>query len=965
MTAQIRPNRMEVSDRFPMVGFAIKSDAPGVEAEVVLASDINLFKPENRTMRSAANFYSSREHGLLQIPNGEGIFALPPEVLARFIGQDRLFFGLATGKVGNGGLVVDALPRDGSPYVSLRSFSGRTLRRSFGARAAPRPPVLDWAGDSARPGGEPASGTQAPVTAGTPLAPPSNGAAPPAPNYDDGFGPMPEIPAREARAFTRGLNAEENLIDFPEEAVRMGPVIEPNPEAASAPASAMVAGAEDYAKARRLARDFSDLFTWRVPPAVASAVSARGFSIQTIESAAGDLNLDFYKVDIVRFPDGWDAPRLLEYFITNINSFVDTGNTEFKPYDSSDTQRLASADKVGTAFELDIVGPDDAAVVISARQQVRWGEFYAVTTIEAPNTGSHPVSGHRQFGYYQTANGWVFYTRGADRSTAPLPGTEWIIWQGAEALWQSFQAKMVAFINGNGGEASARTPFSERFNATAVRLTYGNFGAASTSAMGLGFSAGPEAGNGPKLTVSGSGTARDRANRIGGQFADRIGQALDSGLVETTLDPLFEKLDVVRIHEQLETPAPQPLVTAQSAGWSINWDDIDPIAQPTDNGCWATTLSMLLSWRGPVSIGPEAIAQQCGKDINNGLPWGERASAAAMLGLYSVDPQCYLPEAFAGMIENYGPLYVGKMASSTNLSGHAVLVVGMYFDGANHFIRVVDPWDRPVGNPGSPGAYASTHNTGSRYIMRYEDFQAEYEMAAAGTPAYVQILYAGVPAGRTINRTTAPSGFAMALSERTDADAAQTGPGTVNLTPPPAPVARGMEVAATIAGVVLEQVISNVGDVSWTTDQFRGIKHPNDTAPASPAPFQDATAISLDWPVLSDSYIDDISAFFRIDWQHNGKSIGNVRITNIGTNDAIGWSLNVRGSIMDDNRVYDPNGCAALRITLHYYFTHVIGSDQIALCEIQIFGDGTHTKNCSWVQSSLFGVGQSRQPALA
>ncbi len=123
--------------------------------------------------------------------------------------------------------------------------------------------------------------------------------------------------------------------------------------------------------------------------------------------------------------------------------------------------------------------------------------------------------------------------------------------------------------------------------------------------------------------------------------------------------------------------------------------------------------------------------------------------------------------------------------------------------------------------------------------------------------------------------------------------------------------------------------------------------------------------ISLDWPVLSDSYIDDISAFFRIDWQHNGKSIGNVRITNIGTNDAIGWSLNVRGSIMDDNRVYDPNGCAALRITLHCYFTHVVGSDQIALCEIRIFGDGTHTKNCSWVQSSLFGVEQSRRPALA
>ena len=84
-----------------------------------------------------------------------------------------------------------------------------------------------------------------------------------------------------------------------------------------------------------------------------------------------------------------------------------------------------------------------------------------------------------------------------------------------------------------------------------------------------------------------------------------------------------------------------------------------------------------------------------------------------------------------------------------------------------------------------------------------------------------------------------------------------------------------------------------------------------------------------------------------------GRSLGNVRIKNIGTNDAIGWSLAVRGSIMDDNRVYPPNDCAALRITIHYHFTHVIGSDQIAIAEIQLFGDGTHSIDRRWVQTSL------------
>ena len=70
MSAQIRPNRMEVTDRFPMLGFAVRADEPNVNAEVVLATDISLFQQQNRAHRTAANFYSSREHGLLTVPRG-------------------------------------------------------------------------------------------------------------------------------------------------------------------------------------------------------------------------------------------------------------------------------------------------------------------------------------------------------------------------------------------------------------------------------------------------------------------------------------------------------------------------------------------------------------------------------------------------------------------------------------------------------------------------------------------------------------------------------------------------------------------------------------------------------------------------------------------------------------------------------------------------------------------------------
>jgi Papain-like cysteine protease AvrRpt2 len=409
-----------------------------------------------------------------------------------------------------------------------------------------------------------------------------------------------------------------------------------------------------------------------------------------------------------------------------------------------------------------------------------------------------------------------------------------------------------------------------------------------------------------------------------------------------------------------------------SPQWSINWDGVDLLPQPTPNSCWATTFAMLLGWRDSVCIEPQTIANRCGHDLNYVLPWGDHASTARTLGLHSAQPMCYTETGFKNLIEQHGPIVVTKAVNSSSGAGantHIVLVVGMYSDGANSFVRIYDSEDRAVGSPGSPGAYAGTQTTGSRYIMRFETFMNEYEMGARGNLGYVQIMYAGVPLGRAINRSSPPHGFAMTTPERTDADAAQTGPGTINLAPPPEPVSRGMEVVgavATIAGVAIQQITNNAGDVSWTVDQFRGIKHPNDTAPANPGAFQDARPITLNWPVLSDSYIDDISAFFRIDWQHNGKSIGNVRITNVGTNDAIGWSLAVRGTIMDDNRVHQPNGCAGLRITLHYHFTHVIGSDQIALCEIEIFGDGTSTRNCRWIQTSLLGVPENTaHPALA
>ncbi|HEY5712486.1 MAG TPA: trypsin-like peptidase domain-containing protein [Allosphingosinicella sp.] len=1173
MTAQIRPNRLEVNDRFPMLGFSIRADQRDVEAEVALATDIELFKPENRGRRTAANFYSSRETGKLAIPRGEGVFVVPPDILSRFIGGDRLYFGLASGHANNGGLQVDALPRDGSPFVSLRGLTGRTIRRSP-RRGPSRPPLFDWAGDAARPGSErpangggnggngashganggggqqsasaprseidyddgfgdlpatprPSNGGQAPVSAqalsipavramsDTPVAvtPPSvtvlgtvarmaieagilalggplgalvlslktaanalgcsvgfgpqvgaglgaggqlgcgiifapnneigvygateidigfitsisatanvtivrgginafngwsgalaisggegvvgGGAAlfDPQGNFvgvsanvgiGAGFSPVdfyvaaqrgwatrvlalaaaagnpalarplaqvtmiytPSDPAQAATALAEfsarqsawragvpdttffphnaichieatgadgrtylgtgtyvardliltaahvlrnktslrirpGRNGSSHVADFtaspadwtihphwnPDSAfsdhdlgvIRVGthkpagpdfelhylnvsqpsPIIvcgyaagsvdptrqhldgdmirelSPNmhvlrynlqteggtsgspvfyvdvyddaerqqcvqewklvgvhsdrhdgvlnqgcaltpakidwirgrglspPSAgfgAETASRAMTIGPEDVQRAQTYAPRWADLYNFQVPASVVSAIQARGMSVQRIADAHGELNLDRYEIVVDTPPPGMDGAELLKRFLHNINGFVDTDNTEFNPYGPADAAQIVSANPVGAVFNLNIIGPDNAAVVVSQAN----ASHFRVSTVNTPDTGDHPVSGHREWGHSMRDGKIILYTRGADRATGSIATS--VVFAGADHLWRSFQRKMVEYINANGGSAHAPAPFSERFHPEVVRILYG-----TAQSLGKGMAA--EDASDQLVRPVLPGDQRARAQRIGGAFGERIGQALDLGLNPSSVDPLLEKLD--------------------------------PPSAPS--------------------------------------PYGRQQAAR---------------------------------------------------------------------EPGSAGA-------------------------------------------------------------------------DVPLPPAPPPRARAMgggaDAIIEIGGIVLDRILNNEGDVSWELDQFNGIKHPNDSAPANPAPFRDAPTIRLDsWP-SSGGVLDDINAWFKIDWQYNGRSLGNVRIENVGSNDAVGWGLKVKARIINDARLYEPGQCAALRVTIHYKFERSIGSDQIGITEIKLYGDGTHEISQNWEQNSwLFGVSESK-----
>jgi hypothetical protein len=68
----------------------------------------------------------------------------------------------------------------------------------------------------------------------------------------------------------------------------------------------------------------------------------------------------------------------------------------------------------------------------------------------------------------------------------------------------------------------------------------------------------------------------------------------------------------------------------------------------------------------------------------------------------------------------------------------------------------------------------------------------------------------------------------------------------------------------------------------------------------------------------------------------------------------------VRAQIMDDNKVYAPNNCAALRLTFHYRFSRSIGSDVIAIRNVTLYGDGTWETDGDWVQASMLAAAKTQ-----
>ncbi len=351
---------------------------------------------------------------------------------------------------------------------------------------------------------------------------------------------------------------------------------------------------------------------------------------------------------------------------------------------------------------------------------------------------------------------------------------------------------------------------------------------------------------------------------------------------------------------------------------------VDVLAQPSSMVCWATVTTMMISWRDQMSMPIETALSGVGPTYvakfraNSGLSAAEKGPFLAAAGLEAEPPMSFTMEAWEDLLRNYGPLWVTTDENvGPGFSIHARIIRGMHGDGTAEGTEfdVVDPAG------------------GREYRERVTVFLHKYEevVGAAGSgPLFLQVVHWPRGTGTARSQSRSLSSFSRA----------KTGP---------------VGAAVAIAGLgynVLQGVLENEGDVSWELQQMTGIKSPrDDQAIGRQEPW--STKTDTMYASVTNGLGDKIEARFEVRFQYNGKALGNIQITNTGTNDAALWGLRVTAQIMPDQQAYRVGGqepVAAIEVTFHYRFNRTIGSDRIHIGRYKLYGTGDFDFSGRWTQ---------------
>jgi hypothetical protein len=855
----IRPKRLAVTDRFPMVGFTIRTDRQPRRYEVAVASDAALFRGEAKGRRTASNFYSTRGGGPLAITNGEGVYILPPEVLARFVGQPRLYYALATYENGKGVAQVEGMPSDASPYIDLRGLTGRSLRRvkllPSRQRAAAQPyrngsnRELEWAGDTVQPGMQPVgarSGNGAPVTAAPPTQVQSL-------DYDDGFGPLPTPPRPSPRRTGQTRAAAPAMAlssDIPLDPGTGGQSI--GPDSLEAGDIILSTTSDFVSKAIRLGSR-SD---------VSHAMVYVGQGGQVVEAIGSGVVM-----------------RSLEEALGNATVAV-----AFRAPDLDETGRLVVADKVAAYIGKSY---DFYGVFNQARFQVH------STVCDLLPDGAKDLC----------RTGWRIVDLGSDHND------------------RFFCSEMILAAYDAAGVPLTTTPPHWNSPEDLAQLSF--------KAGVLQYVGHLKA---PPLTRSQSLGARSLATADDPATQQALQDARDMGASEEDIQQLLALMGTGEASAAPAAAALESAVAVKGSPRPFKFPSVS--ALPEHIGWWGLVAPIAVT--NPTVAATMLACRTAANKYHVSIGIGPKFDIEVVTGLSAGVGVIFAPGNVVGVYGEVG-LATGVLAGVEGTLSMTIVEGGLEeFKGIDFAVGIMGG----EGIVGGAEVLLDPH-----YVVK--GISGEVGLGV-GSP--VQFYFA-------IKGSLAVGGE---LAVAAGAESATAPNGNLRLPPPPPPVRRvaqaaSAEIVGAIVGAVVERILNNVGDVTWDLEQLKGVKHPQDKAAESPAQFHNAPVIAVkDWPYVQNALGDRLGASFKVEWQYNGTSVGNVRITHVGTNDAAGSALHVEARIMDDQIVYpeDAPRFAAIWVRFHYRFSRFAGRDAVALVNLHLYGDGTYEQSGEWTQFS-------------
>jgi len=369
------------------------------------------------------------------------------------------------------------------------------------------------------------------------------------------------------------------------------------------------------------------------------------------------------------------------------------------------------------------------------------------------------------------------------------------------------------------------------------------------------------------------------------------------------------------------------------------------ITQAGSMNAWATLAAMVLSWREHHSMSIEDALSRLGPDWvdrfhrNEGLPSEDKASFLAAAGIASNPPMKYTPEDWERLLRENGPLWITDDERAGKLfSPRGYLLLGIEGTGRGRGTRIdaIDPskgiqvrerlrdFLKRFAHPGAPQAYPRLQ------VLHLQQAAPNRNGSRAVTPAYAPPQQ---PSPAPPPAPTSTPALAQSLYSRAQGPEVVVGA-----------IALGYEVVKDFA--------PGTGDITYDLEKLDGTKAPQDDQRwVTPAGWNRGV-LHVRSGVFETVLHDEQSAEFNVEWSYNGHCVRDIRIKPTNTNDAYGWKLNVKQTIVPrpDAEKPPPDAVAAVEVTFIYTHTSPVHADWIFHEMLILYGTGMAWHTGKWTQ---------------